>query len=66
MMSTCSQSAPCSMVREHAAPSSAKSADKMDGAMIAFGAMLHCDLFLLYWMKNEDENVNALNKFLSQ
>ena len=40
MMSTCSQSAPWAMVREHAAPRSAKSAERMDGAMIALGAIL--------------------------
>lgn len=39
MMSTCSQSAPCSMVREHSLPSSAKSAERIDGAMIALGDM---------------------------
>ncbi len=40
MMSTCSQSAPCEMVREHAAPRSAKSAERIDGAMMALGAMV--------------------------
>lgn len=39
MMSTCNQSAPRSMVREHSAPRSAKSAERIDGAMIAFGAI---------------------------
>lgn len=40
MISTWSQSAPCSIVREHASPSAAKSADRMEGAMIAEGAMM--------------------------
>jgi hypothetical protein len=39
MMSTWSQSAPRAMVREHSAPRSAKSAERMDGAMMALGAM---------------------------
>ena len=39
MMSTCSQSAPFSIVSEQAAPKAAKSADKMEGAMIACGAI---------------------------
>lgn len=39
MISTCSQSAPCSMVRAHSAPSCAKSADRIDGAMSVLGAM---------------------------
>jgi hypothetical protein len=46
MISTCSQSAPCSMVRAHSGPSWAKSADRIDGAMIALGAILstvNCD-----------------------
>lgn len=40
MISTCSQSAPCSMVFLHSAPSWAKSAERIEGAMIALGAML--------------------------
>jgi hypothetical protein len=32
-------SAPCAIVSEHAFPSSAKSAERMDGAMMAGGAM---------------------------
>jgi hypothetical protein len=37
MMSTCSQSAPWPMVSEHALPNAPKSADRIDGAMIAGG-----------------------------
>lgn len=44
MISTCSQSAPCSMVRAHSAPSCAKSADRIDGAMRVLGAIL-CRVF---------------------
>lgn len=40
MISTWSQSAPCSIVLAQSAPSCAKSADRMEGAMIAFGAMV--------------------------
>lgn len=40
MISTCSQSAPCSMVFLHSAPSWAKSAERIEGAMIALGAMV--------------------------
>lgn len=40
MMSTWSQSAPCSMVRAQSWPSWAKSADRIDGAMIALGAIV--------------------------
>jgi hypothetical protein len=40
IMSTCSQSAPCPMVCEHAVPSSAKLAERMDGAMIDLGAIV--------------------------
>lgn len=39
MISTCSQSAPCSMVSEHALPKAPKSALKIEGAIIAGGAM---------------------------
>jgi len=35
MISTCSQSAPCSMVLAQSAPSCAKSADRIDGAIMA-------------------------------
>ena len=37
MMSICSQSAPLSIVVEQAAPNAPKSADKIEGAMIALG-----------------------------
>lgn len=40
MISTWSQSAPCLIVLEHAAPRSAKSAERMEGAMIALGAIV--------------------------
>lgn len=40
MMSTWSQSAPCSMVREQSWPSWPKSADKIEGAMMVGGAMI--------------------------
>lgn len=40
MMSTCSQSAPCSMVRAQSWPNWAKSADSTEGAMMALGAIL--------------------------
>jgi hypothetical protein len=36
---TCSQSAPWPMVSEHALPSAPKSADRIDGAMMAGGDM---------------------------
>lgn len=39
MMSTCSQSAPWSMVREHSWPSWAKSEASIDGAMMGLGAI---------------------------
>lgn len=39
MISTWSQSAPCSIVRAQSDPSWAKSAERMDGAMIALGAI---------------------------
>ena len=40
MISMCSQSATCPMVSEHAAPRAAKSADRIDGAIIAAGDMI--------------------------
>lgn len=40
MMSTCNQSAPCSMVRAQSWPRLPKSADRMDGAMMVWGAMV--------------------------
>lgn len=40
IMSTCSQSAPCSMVYEHALPRAPKSALRIEGAMIAAGAIV--------------------------
>lgn len=43
-MSTCSQSAPSPMVFEHAAPRAAKSALRIEGAMIAGGAMVRTGL----------------------
>lgn len=39
MMSTWSQSAPWRMVLEHSAPRSAKSAERIEGAMIAGGVI---------------------------
>ena len=39
-ISTCNQSASCSIVVLHAFPSSAKSADNIEGAMIAGGGIL--------------------------
>lgn len=39
IISTCSQSAPWSIVFAHSAPSLAKSAERIEGAMIALGAM---------------------------
>lgn len=44
MISTCSQSAPWSIVFAHSDPSFAKSAERMEGAMIAFGA-----IFAVFW-----------------
>ena len=41
MNAPCNQSAPWSIVVEHAVPNAAKSADKMDGAMIAGGAIVN-------------------------
>ena len=43
MISICSQSAPCVMVVEHALPRAPKSADKIEGAMIAAGDMTTVD-----------------------
>lgn len=40
IISTCSQSAPCSIVSEHALPRAPKSALRIEGAMIAAGAMV--------------------------
>jgi hypothetical protein len=40
MISTWSQSAPCSIVLAQSAPSCAKSAERMEGAMMALGAMV--------------------------
>lgn len=39
-MSTCNQSAPLSIVSEHAAPRAAKSAERIDGAMMADRGMI--------------------------
>lgn len=39
IMSTCNQSDPFWIVSEHAAPRAAKSAERIDGAMIAFGGI---------------------------
>ena len=44
MMSTCSQSAPWPIVSEHALPRAPKSAERIDGAIIAGGAILMCGL----------------------
>lgn len=40
MISTCSQSAPWEIVSEHAFPRAPKSALRIDGAIIAAGAMI--------------------------
>lgn len=40
MISTCNQSAPCSMVLAHSVPSWAKSAARIEGAIMALGAIL--------------------------
>ena len=40
MISTCSQSAPFLIVSEQAAPKAAKSADRMEGAMMACGVII--------------------------
>lgn len=40
IMSTCSQSAPWEIVSEHALPRAPKSAERMEGAIIAEGAMV--------------------------
>lgn len=40
MMSTCSQSAPWAIVSEHALPRAPKSAERIEGAMMALGAMI--------------------------
>jgi hypothetical protein len=48
MISTCNQSAPWPIVREHSSPSLAKSAERMDGAMMAAGAMVGGQLRGLY------------------
>ena len=40
IMSTCSQSAPCEMVSLHAFPRAPKSADRIEGAMIAGGGIV--------------------------
>jgi hypothetical protein len=39
MMSTCNQSAPCSMVRAQSWPRLPKSAERIEGAMMVLGAM---------------------------
>lgn len=39
IMSTCSQSAPWSMVAAHSSPNRAKSADRIEGAMMAGGVI---------------------------
>lgn len=44
MISTCSQSAPWSIVFAHSEPSFAKSAERIEGAIIAFGA-----IFEVFW-----------------
>lgn len=41
MISTCSQSAPWSIVFAHSAPNFAKSAERIEGAIIALGAMVY-------------------------
>jgi hypothetical protein len=43
MISTWSQSAPCAIVLEHSAPRSAKSAERIDGAIIAGGDIVKSD-----------------------
>ncbi len=40
IISMCSQSAPSLIVFEHSAPRSAKSAERIEGAMIAAGAII--------------------------
>ena len=50
MISTWSQSAPWSIVRAQSAPSCAKSADRIDGAMIAFGAIFNASLLPLLFL----------------
>lgn len=58
-MSTCSQSAPSPMVFEHAAPKAAKSALRIEGAMIAGGAMVRTSLVVfgekrVAWLMEQD------------
>ncbi len=42
MISTCSQSAPWEIVVLHASPRAAKSAERMDGEMMAGGDIVDC------------------------
>lgn len=51
LISTCSQSAPCSMVFEQSAPSAAKSAERMEGAMMAAGDILGALESYQLWVK---------------
>lgn len=39
MISTCNQSAPCPIVAAHSSPSRAKSADRIEGAIMAGGVI---------------------------
>ena len=50
MISICSHEAPWPMVSEQAAPKAAKSADKMEGAMMACGAIMRHDRVRDRWL----------------
>lgn len=45
-------SAPWEMVSEHAFPSSAKSAERIEGAIIAAGAISEAQVSLIIWIRS--------------
>lgn len=57
MISTCSQSAPWSIVFAHSAPNFAKSAERIEGAMIALGAMFDANWNIVRWVNLSDIHV---------
>ena len=60
MISTWSQSAPCSIVLEQSWPKLAKSADRMEGAMIALGAIVSFfdeDVMFSRWLGSNETMV---------
>lgn len=66
MMSTWSQSAPWSIVLLQSAPSWAKSAERIEGAIIAFGAMVCMCVYVCFCLSLLMSGRSLCMKYLSE